>query len=97
MSELLDNFDDQTLYITTIVDEVKTYFSSRRNDPQSYQDFIKKIEKIIQIVEYEDSTSVQLIEAMKELDNLITTINKPENSSVEILEKALDELKKLCV
>lgn len=97
MSELLDNFDDQTLYITTIVDEVKTYFSSRRNDPQSYQDFIKKIEKIIQIVEYEDSTSVQLIEAMKELDNLITTINKPENSSVEILEKALDDLKKLCV
>ena len=94
MNDVLDTFNQQTLPVIAITNELKTFFTLRKIDSDLYPTIIKKIENIIQILEQENISSFELLQAIKDLDDLISVIKKPVTISTRVLENALDDLRR---
>ena len=94
MNDVLDTFNQQTLPVIAITNELKAFFTLRKIDSDLYQTIIKKIENIIQILEQENISSFELLQAIKDLDDLISVIEKPVTISTRVLENALDDLRR---
>ena len=94
MNDVLDTFNQQTLPVIAITNELKTFFTLRKIDSDLYPTIIKKIENIIQILEQENISSFELLQAIKDLDDLISVIEKPVTISTRVLENALDDLRR---